>query len=400
MKIILAHNARQHCHQVLIALQNRAYLLYFFTGIASNTFEVYKSHLPNRLWSSLQKRFFPGLKTDQIKQNLIFVLLEYLFRKNSNKTAKIAYYYFDYWVSKKIRSFDGQLIITYENVNLATLQQAKKQGMIAILDLAGIHHQRSSQLKQQFGIGDPAETPELLAWINRRKEQAYQYTDYVFALSAFAKETLLEGGIAADRIYLLTLGVNLQNFVPKTTYPQSGTFKLLYVGAMVRAKGLETLLKAWVDMNLPAAELILIGGGTTDIDFLKPFMGHYQHIPHLDHQSLAEAYREANVFVSPSYLDSWAQTVIEALACGTPVITTENTGAKDAVLQGGGLVIPAGDEDALKKSIVYFYNNREQIEIMGRKGRQIAEQYTWENYHRQVIAAVEDIARRENIPLS
>jgi glycosyltransferase involved in cell wall biosynthesis len=88
------------------------------------------------------------------------------------------------------------------------------------------------------------------------------------------------------------------------------------------------------------------------------------------------------------------------MACGTPVITTENTGAKDAVLQGGGLVIPAGDEEALKNSIRYFYENREQIEIMGRKARQIAEQYTWENYHQQVIAAIEDIARRENIPLS
>jgi alpha-maltose-1-phosphate synthase len=400
MRIIVSHNAKQHSAELLKPLFYKKMLINFITGFSANKLDNTIDFMPKMIKKALKKRYFAGIPATLITQNFFTYLGEYFFRKSTFIIYKYIYTSFDSFAANCIINKSFDVVISYENVNLKTFKIAKLKSSLTILDLAGIHHQRSSQLKQQYGIGDPAETAELLAWINARKEQAYQFTDYVFTLSAYAKETLLEGGISADRIYLLTLGVNLQNFAPKTVYPQSGTFKLLYVGAMVRAKGLETLLKAWIDLNLPAAELMLIGGGSTNIDFLKPFMGHYQHIPHLDHQSLANAYREANVFVSPSYLDSWAQTVIEALACGTPVITTENTGAKDAVLQGGGLVIPAGDEDALKKSILYFYNNREQIEIMGRKGRQIAEQYTWENYHQQVIAAVEDIARRENIPLS
>jgi glycosyltransferase involved in cell wall biosynthesis len=86
--------------------------------------------------------------------------------------------------------------------------------------------------------------------------------------------------------------------------------------------------------------------------------------------------------------------VLEAMACGTPVIITENTGSKDAVSKGGGFVIPSGDMDALKEKISFLYRNRTVMEDMGRKAHLVAQQYTWENYYRQVQFAVEDIAKK------
>jgi glycosyltransferase involved in cell wall biosynthesis len=400
MKVILVHNARQHCHHTLQALEKRDVLYAFYTEFAANRYVKLLSFLPKKIQLLFGKRFFPNVPKSKIVHNPFIFLLEMWFRGNDEQISKFIYPKFDLWVSKQLKASTYNILIGYENINLHTFKRAKELGVITILDLAGIHHDQATEINSKFGLLDNGTYPDLSKWINQRKENALSYTDYILTLSTFAKEGVLEAGISPDSVYKVNLGVNLKNFSPKSAYPNTGKLRFLYVGTMTHRKGLELLLRTWSTINLSDVELVLIGPMADAEDALKQYSGIYTYHPFLHHEALAEEYRRADVFVFPSNHDSWAQTVIEAMACGTPVITTENTGAKDAVLQGGGLVIPAGDEEALKNSIRYFYENREQIEIMGRKARQIAEQYTWENYHQQVIAAIEDIARRENIPLS
>jgi glycosyltransferase involved in cell wall biosynthesis len=397
MKVMLIHNARQYCHLTLKALHRVGILEVFYTSFATNLWQKLLPFFPGKLKRILSKRTFSGIPAKLIKHNPYLLLLEQRYKGDNEGTYKIVYVKFDVWAANQLRTKIAEVLIGYENVNLSTFKRAKELGMITVLDLAGIHHRKATVINTNLGLADNGTTPELSRWINHRKEVAYQYTDYILTLSNFAKESVLEAGLKADKVYVVNLGVNLNNFSPKLHYANVGKLRFLYVGTMTHRKGLELLLRTWSKINLADIELVLIGPMADAEDVLKQYSGIYTYHPFLHHEALAEEYRRADVFVFPSNHDSWAQTVIEALACGTPVITTENTGAKDAVLQGGGLVIPAGDEDALKKSILYFYNNREQIEIMGRKGRQIAEQYTWENYHQQVIAAVEDIARKEGI---
>ena len=127
-------------------------------------------------------------------------------------------------------------------------------------------------------------------------------------------------------------------------------------------------------------------------ELLERNKGLCQYFPFMHHEELANQYRQADVFVFPSYLDSWAQTVVEAMACGTPAIVSENTGAKDAVKQGGGFVVPTGDVNGLKDKMLHLYEHRDVVEQTGRKAAKIAAQYTVENYHNQIIEALEQIA--------
>ena len=108
------------------------------------------------------------------------------------------------------------------------------------------------------------------------------------------------------------------------------------------------------------------------------------HIPFLEHEQLVQELHKADLFVFPSYSDSWGMAVIEAMASGLPVIVSENTGAKDAVTNDCGFVIPIDDADALADKVLYFYNNRAEIERMGRNASKKAQKYTWDNYHKQV----------------
>ena len=92
-------------------------------------------------------------------------------------------------------------------------------------------------------------------------------------------------------------------------------------------------------------------------------------------------YQNADVFVFPSLNDAFALVILQAMACGTPVIISENVGAADVVRNGAdGFIVPTRNVGALKGKILFFYNNREKVEEMGRNARAQAEKYSWERY--------------------
>lgn len=73
---------------------------------------------------------------------------------------------------------------------------------------------------------------------------------------------------------------------------------------------------------------------------------------------LARYYSLADVFVTPTREDNYPTVNLEALACGTPVITFETGGSPEMLEQGTGVVVPVNDVDRLKKEIVEVCNNK------------------------------------------
>ena len=68
-------------------------------------------------------------------------------------------------------------------------------------------------------------------------------------------------------------------------------------------------------------------------------------------QELAEYYSMADLFVNPTYSDNYPTTNLEALACGTPVITYNTGGSPEAIDENTGMVVEQGNIDALAKAI-------------------------------------------------
>ena len=142
---------------------------------------------------------------------------------------------------------------------------------------------------------------------------------------------------------------------------------------------------------------MLIGPLNDTNDLLKKYAGLYTHIPFMHHEELNSYLNKSDIFILPSYLESWGMVVIEAMSTGLPVIVTENTGAKDAVIQGCGKIIAAGDINALKNCINFFYENRTELETMGKKARQQALNFEWNNYYYQINTVINKI-NFENFP--
>lgn len=397
IKIAVAQAARQHTHLVLQVLQQKKLLSKFYTVFAADKFDALSALYPARLKKSLSKRSFPAIPSRLIAHRPDLFLKEQLGNIASEENLiQQVYAPFDSWVASKLERLKPDIFMAYENANVASFKKAKALGITTVLDLAQIHHQSILDIHTRYGFLNKSYTTQTLDFINKRKTEALHYTDYIFALSSFARDSLVANAVPPQKIFTVNLGVNQQNFYPKTSYAPKAKFRFLFVGTITRRKGLDVLFKAFKSLSLPNAELVLIGPMADGSELLEEYKDLYSYHPFMHHEALANAYRNADVFVFPSYLDSWAQTVVEAMACGTPAIVSEHTGAKDAVKQGGGFVVPVGDIAALKEKMLYCYQNPEEVKDLGKTAAKIATQYTTENYHQQVIEAVNKIANEQN----
>ena len=382
--VFVSNFHRQYSHELLATLEENNLLEVFYTSLAAD--KLPWENLPEPVRRQVRKRRFPGIPPSKIRHLPLLFLLERVLRDRLPAIGRLLADRFDRRVAARVQSSSSNLVLTYENANRRTIRAAKQAGKTTVLDLAQIHHEDIAQYARWFM--SPEALRAEIEVVNLRKVEALQYTDYVLVLSSFAAESMLRHGWPAERLFTINLGVDVQRFSPKTGYPHEGPLRLLFVGTMTRRKGLAVLFQALKNLPERSVELTLIGPMADAADLLREHAGEFRYLPFLHHEELAEHYREADVFVFPSLLDSWAQTVVEAMACGTPAIVSENTGAKDAVRQGGGWVIPANDAQALADQIQFCLNHRGEIERAGKQAHTISQQYTWENYRRQLLDAI------------
>ncbi|CAB3289263.1 Glycosyl transferase group 1 [Methanocaldococcus lauensis] len=232
---------------------------------------------------------------------------------------------------------------------------------------------------KDYNILFTGEIPEIPDYV----KQSLKYIDYYIAPSEFVKKSLINEGIDETKIFVVPFGVDIEKFKPiKKDY--NGTFKVAFSGNVNNRKGISYLIQAWKELNLKNAELNIYGRVYPEVkkyfnDAEKYNIKIYGFVKNIE-----EELPKNHIYVFPSLLEGSAKSVYEALACGLPVITTENAGS---VVEDGkeGFIIPTQDVESLKEKILFFYNNREAIKEFGKRARKKAEQYTWENYGKRVV---------------
>ena len=132
----------------------------------------------------------------------------------------------------------------------------------------------------------------------------------------------------------------------------------MYVGSLSVVKGVPLLIDAVRALPAPDIRLVLVGGWKSRgmrrfveracTDDPRITVSHGDPLPHL---------QAARLCVHPSYNDGFGYSPVEALACGLPVLVSEDTGMKDLLEGGGadGLVLPTGDLGALTAAIEAAY---------------------------------------------
>jgi glycosyltransferase involved in cell wall biosynthesis len=160
-----------------------------------------------------------------------------------------------------------------------------------------------------------------------------------------------------------------------------------FVGRLTRDKGLPELIEAFdrILFEEPSTHLLLVGWFDAAEDALGAKLRHrILHHPRIHCSGFvpdtAPFYRGMDLMVLPTWREGFPNAVLEAAASGIPVVTTESTGARDAVIaEVTGLLIPPGYPEAIVEAVLKLLRDPERRSSMGRAARAwVTEHYSEE----------------------
>ena len=189
-------------------------------------------------------------------------------------------------------------------------------------------------------------------------------------------------------------GVDLKLFCSKP-FPQQLTF--LMAARLIKEKGVFHFVEAAKALKPKYPQVRFVLGGNIDtnpsaitkaqLEECSQFVDYIGYV-----EDMAEALEKCSVFVYPSYYrEGIPRALLEACACGRPVITTDGVGCREAVVDGeNGYKIPVKSTECLAEAMEKFIVNPEIIPVMGQKGRALAEnKFEIHRVNRQIIGVVE-----------
>lgn len=163
-------------------------------------------------------------------------------------------------------------------------------------------------------------------------------------------------------------------------------FSFLFVGRIVKNKGINELIEAFKQLNkkYPSTRLILVGGYEEKLDPLNlNTINEINTNPAIEAvgpkygNDLLNYYAVSDCFVFPSYREGFPNVVLEAGAMGLPSIVTDINGSREIIIEGkNGIIIPAKDVSALYDSMEHILVDRKQRECLASNARDmIAKRY-------------------------
>jgi glycosyltransferase involved in cell wall biosynthesis len=279
---------------------------------------------------------------------------------------------------------------------LRSLQVAKQFGIPSIVEIPTWHRDGG---KQKIHPNKPATTGDvstLERWRNRlllqrkRFVREYELADLLLVLSDKAAHTFRVRGFPEEKLFYLPRGVDVERFKPGTP---SETFRVVFAGALIKRKGIQHLLEAWHRLNLPNAELWLVGFVH---DEAKPFLKEFwrDNIRIVGFVPDPENYlNQGTIHVFPSQWEGSAKVTYEAAACGLPQITTHEAG--DVVRDGiEGIIVKPGDVNAIAAALEHLYQHPEIVKEMSTAARcRVVDNFTWDHFRTRLLDAYETAMR-------
>ncbi|MFA5033979.1 MAG: glycosyltransferase family 4 protein [bacterium] len=213
----------------------------------------------------------------------------------------------------------------------------------------------------------------------------------IIAVSKKLKDDLQEYiGIDPKRINIIHNGVDLEEFTPDNrdisrqrvldSYlagtTDSNSFIMLFVGDLIKRKGIDLLLNAMKQMP-PDIKLLIVGQERISYINKVAEYGMENNIKFIGFQSnIAKIYKGADILVVPSLYDSFGNVVLEAMACGTPVIVSKFAGSSEIISDGiNGLTFDTFEE--LVEKMELLYKSRDLYKSISIKARETAVKYSW-----------------------
>jgi glycosyltransferase involved in cell wall biosynthesis len=232
-------------------------------------------------------------------------------------------------------------------------------------------------------------------------------TNQIVAVSQALRRTLnrLEEPSRAMRV--VYYGVDVEEF--QVTEMESGAQTqlnspltapyILFVGRDLHRKGLKDLLIAFARLvDEVEHNLVVIGPTLNEVKELAPeptasLGSRLVVLGCLAPDEIPAHMKNCELFVLPSYVEGLPNVVLEAMACGKPVVASEVMGIPEEVSDGvTGLLIQPGDVSGLTEAIQFLTNNPARAREMGMRGRErVAKEFTWERNASEMMSIYQEV---------
>ncbi len=246
--------------------------------------------------------------------------------------------------------------------------------------------------------GLESQTPPL--WVSKLYNETlgkwtFNSADVIISYSEEEKEKMRDLGITTD-IEIIHNGINTDKFKPLDDVEEKN--QILWVGRFLPGKGVRYLIEAFSLLKDEHDDLTLklVGEGPLkeELEEKARELGVLDSIIFegiVENDKMPEVYNESKVFALSSLTEGVPRTVLEALSCGTPVVSTDLPQIRE-IIDGCGYIVSQKDSKELSECIAKLFEDQEKRKIFGEQGRdKIQENYSWRDTVEKTIKLYENL---------
>ncbi len=228
-------------------------------------------------------------------------------------------------------------------------------------------------------------TPEFRARFTEQARDAAGRADAIIAVSAFTKSQVVSLlGVDAARVHVVHHGTRR---LPDTAAPHAREQVVLNVGAIQKRKNIARLVEAFEGVDAPWRLVLAGSNGYGAAEILariaaSPARDRVHVTGYISSEELAQWYARASIFAFPSLDEGFGMPVLEAMAAGVPILTS-NRSALPEVAGDAALLADPGDMEAIAHAMQQLTGSVDLRQGLIRRGIERARTFTWEKAVRE-----------------
>lgn len=334
MKVTYNAPNRSHHYRYAAALARAGVLRTFVSGFTRFSSQAALPGVPLLRADHLQNFYLAALRLHapaRVSEGLAHAAKAWLDRRSTAPALK------------------SDLFLCYSGAGLRTLERLRGTSVVGAVEAVNCHVAVQERLmREEFRRLNLPLTGFPAGEVARRRRE-YELADAILCPSQFVRDSFIYEGFPADRVHVVPYGIPQPASSLPTVPISDGAFRVLYVGQLTPRKGVRYLLDAFSRLHHPWKELLVVGPRSEPSGLEGATIPeHVRFAGVLKGDDLARAYAGATVLVLPTLEEGLALVLGEAMAHGTPVIATVNSGGADLFHDGEeGFLVPIRDPAAI-----------------------------------------------------
>jgi len=234
-------------------------------------------------------------------------------------------------------------------------------------------------------------TAGLVRGVIAQRKSERMINQYI-VLSDFSRDRFIEGGVSAEKVKVKP------NFIDFDPGERKNLGKYaIFVGTLRHYKGILTLLEAWRDIK--EMPLKIVGDGWLHANLIKKYNSHnyINFLGRLPLKKTIDLIKDSSFVIAPSQcFENFPRVIIEAFACGVPVLASDAGSMKELVNDRiNGLLFKSGDAADLREKAKYLINDQALNCALGKNARLTYEQnYTMEKNYKALMRIYEEVLKK------